>query len=326
MQTNAGSALAISRLWEWFWRGRALRDAQALTAPTSAQRECVRRASLAMELADRAVDPGEPLEAGSPMPLAVSLYREATYWALVGREEGERSADLSDAFARSTIDFSKTGLSQEELGKVRAALVDKTFIQVADEPPEQQNAEADLCQTFVHALIDGESYDDRITALLIQRWLRVGVALLVVVTSLFATKVAIKKGYIGADLALGKKWRASSAAFECHPEHEECGGAVTSIFFHTNEENKPWVEIDLGSPQVFKRIEVENRPDCCEDRAVPLFISVSDDQQHWRKIARRTDPFQKWELTFEPVKARYIQLKVNRRSILHLAAVRVWAR
>jgi hypothetical protein len=106
----------------------------------------------------------------------------------------------------------------------------------------------------------------------------------------------------------------------------ECGGARSAMFFHTTEEDKPWVEIDLGAPQKFSRVEVVNREDCCPERAVPLVIEVSDDQKNWRDVARRTEVFREWETTFNQVSARYVRARVDRRSVLHLVRLTVRAR
>jgi hypothetical protein len=68
---------------------------------------------------------------------------------------------------------------------------------------------------------------------------------------------------------------------------------------------------------------VTNRDDCCLERAVPLVVEVSDDRKKWRTVARRADSFREWEGKFAPLKARYVRLRVDRHSILHLAKVSV---
>jgi hypothetical protein len=122
-------------------------------------------------------------------------------------------------------------------------------------------------------------------------------------------------------LLAGKPWTASSKAYDCHPKDMECGGARSAMFFHTQEEEKPWIVLDMGAPQSFSRLEVVNREDCCADRAVPLVVEVSDDNQKWTEIARRTDQFREWETTFKPTTARYVRLRVDRRTSFHLVRV-----
>jgi hypothetical protein len=125
----------------------------------------------------------------------------------------------------------------------------------------------------------------------------------------------------GPDLLLGKPWTASSKAFDCKPKEMECGGARSAMFFHTTEEEKPWLEFDMGAVQSFSRIEVVNREDCCPERAVPLIVEVSDDKAKWREVARRTDTFREWETTIKPTAARYVRLRVDRRTSFHLIRV-----
>jgi hypothetical protein len=126
------------------------------------------------------------------------------------------------------------------------------------------------------------------------------------------------------DLAKGQPWRASSSWGTCDPEHGMCGPLHSRIFFHTQDDDSPWVEIDLGKPQTFSSLTIVNRRDeHLEDRAVPLVIEVSDDQQGFKEIARRDAVFSVWEPRFPPVTARFVRARVTRKSWLHLEAVKV---
>jgi hypothetical protein len=125
------------------------------------------------------------------------------------------------------------------------------------------------------------------------------------------------------DLAAKKPWRASSKYAECHPERFDCGGAKTGIFFHTNLENGPWVEIDLLAPTTFSSVSVRNRTDCCQERAVPLILEASDDRTTWRELARHETVFSKWTPKFASTTARYVRLRVPRQSFLHLDAFNI---
>jgi hypothetical protein len=127
----------------------------------------------------------------------------------------------------------------------------------------------------------------------------------------------------GPDYALGKPWKASSSMFKCKPESNSCGGATTGIFFHTNDQEKPWVEIDLGEPVTFSEVVVHNRSDCCQERASPLMIEAGRDAEHLVQIARREEPFDVWHARFKSQTSRYLRLTVPRRSILHLERIEV---
>lgn len=317
---------------EWFWRGRALEQARqrAAALPGAAyrpRRERLRRARLAAELGDRAGGYDGALQAGSALPLSISLYREAAYWALLARsgEPGPRS--LAEAFEAAGDDLLDTGLNRAELATVRRALAGKTFIETAEDGRAKQRSEAELCRRFVHALIEsGSSRKDPVVAVLVQRWVRLGAVLLVVAGLLCWAAFVVERARRGPDLVAGRPWKSSSQAYQCRPHFKECGGITTAIFFHTRQERKPWLEIDLGAARTLARVEVENRDDCCRERAVPLVVSVSDDAERWEEVARRRDSFRTWQRTFAPVRARYLRLHVNRRSTFHLVRVSAWAR
>ncbi len=126
---------------------------------------------------------------------------------------------------------------------------------------------------------------------------------------------------LGPNLAEGRTWKTSSTMAVCDPVHATCAGAVTTIFFHTQEEESPWAEVDLGDRKAIKRIEVQNRIDCCQERAVPLVAEVSDDEAAWREVARQDTAFVDWTARFAPTQARYVRLRAPRKTILHLESI-----
>jgi hypothetical protein len=313
-------------LKEWFWRGHALQSAKAAPKPSVLRRERLRRARLAAELADRTIDPAEPLRDGSALPLAITLFREAAYWVLLAHSEAGGAGQPTPTM-RELLDarnYAQPTLAEADLAIVHSVLADKTFVETAEQRSDELCREADLCQAFVHGLIHSElEAEDKVTSVLVQRWVRVGVLAIIVAVALFVLYGSITRALQGPDLAAGKPWRASSKAFECHPKEMECGGARSAIFFHTTEEEKPWVEIDLGSPQTFSRLEVVNREDCCYERASPLVAEVSSDRAQWSEVGRRTDQFRDWSATFKPTTARYVRVRADRRTTLHLVRVSV---
>lgn len=129
------------------------------------------------------------------------------------------------------------------------------------------------------------------------------------------------------DLAKDKPFRQSSMwnNVRCDPDHGVCGPLRTRIFFHTLDDPSPWVEIDLGEPKTFSRLTIVNRKDeGLQHRAVPLVIEVSDDQQTWKQVARQDEVFDTWEPKLEaPVKARFVRARADRKTWLHLEALKV---
>jgi len=329
----AASAAAVSSerprgFFEWLWRGKSLRVARAYRKQLPlVERTRLRHALVALELADRSYDPVDPLRAGSSLPLAISLYREAAYFALLAQSESFNGHNLAAVFAtlpQELLEFAAGGV--EELRAVKLALVERSFVETAELPEESLPIDAKAARDFTHALIRRKLLPEaRVGSLLLQRGVRsIGMALLLVAVSVAAVTTAHRL-LLKPDLAAGKPWRASSSADTCRPQEHYCASAHTDIFFHTTEERDPWVEIDLGKPTTFSRLEVTNRSDCCPDRAAPLAAEVSSDQKTWREVARRRETFSVWSASFAPQTARYVRLRALRRTILHLEKVAVRA-
>ena len=81
--------------------------------------------------------------------------------------------------------------------------------------------------------------------------------------------------------------------------------------------------MDLGSDAEISTVRIQNRRDCCSERAVPLVIELSHDGESWQQVSRREEPFDEWRASFEPKTARYVRMRVERRSVLHFEHVSV---
>jgi hypothetical protein len=314
--------------FEWFWRGKSLRQARAFRKQLPlVEQTRLKHALSALELADRAFDPIDPLRTGSSLPLAISLYREASYFALGAQSEAWDGQDLAAMFQNAPqelLEFAAGGV--EELRAVKLALVERTFVQTADLPLEALPREAKLARDFAHALVQKKLLPEtRVGSLLLQRGVRTLALLAVTAAVVVGGVMVVQRLTQKPDLAIGKPWRASSSLDTCKPQEHYCASAHTDIFFCTLEESNPWVEIDLGKPTTFSRLEIINRSDCCGDRAAPLAAEVSVDQVTWREVARRKDVFSVWNPTFAPQNARYVRIRALRRTILHLEKVAVRA-
>ncbi len=126
-----------------------------------------------------------------------------------------------------------------------------------------------------------------------------------------------------ADLAEGKPWVASSSWANCTPRAGRCGPLTSRIVFHTLDDDSPWFRIDLGQPTTFTRATIINRSDDAPERAVPLLLEVGDDGTTFREVARRESVFSIWRASFDPVTARYVRVRVPRKTWLHLEAVKL---
>jgi hypothetical protein len=314
--------------FEWFWRGKSLRIARAFrTRLPLVEQTRLKHALTALELADRAYDPVDPLRTGSSLALSISLYREAAYYALLAQSESFAGHDLAALFAtlpNDLLEFAAGG--EQELRAVKLALVERTFVETAELPQETLPADAAAAREFAHALVRRKlAPEARVGSLLLQRGIRsFGLAVLLV-GCLVGGFIAFQRLTLKPDLAAGKPWRASSSLDTCRPQEHYCASARSDIFFCTVEEVNPWVEIDLGKPTTFSRMEVTNRSDCCPDRAAPLAVEVSLDQKNWHEVVRRQDTFSVWSPKFKQQTARYVRLRALRRTILHLEKVAVRA-
>jgi hypothetical protein len=126
-----------------------------------------------------------------------------------------------------------------------------------------------------------------------------------------------------SNLALHRPTTSSSRLAQ-HPETTGAvDGKLYGIGFHTNNEDRPWLQIDLQRVHPVHQVITYNSDHCCFERAVPLVIQVSTDAKAYREVARREKPFGVWRADFAPVQARYVKLTVDRTSMLHLAEVEV---
>ena len=159
--------------------------------------------------------------------------------------------------------------------------------------------------------------------LLAQRFTRVGGMVAAMVALAMSPRLAWYA--VHPDLAPNARWSASSA---------EAGYTGTGrgfappdfkvpVFFHTTEQPSPSITFDLDRIVDVRAVTVVNRGDCCDDRAVPLVVEVSEDQSTWREVARRTATFRRWEASFAPTAARWVRLRATRATRLHLESVAI---
>jgi hypothetical protein len=127
------------------------------------------------------------------------------------------------------------------------------------------------------------------------------------------------------DLAAGRPWTASNADFNMPGSGNGPESATaTGVFFHTAQVKDPWVEIDLGDEHVIRRVRVENRPDCCQERALPLNVEILEGNNTWRLIFQRRTAFSVWSEDIGPVRARRIRFFRPGTDYFHLKRIQVF--
>jgi len=308
------------RALEWLTRRDALAQAVRDEAQRAGDRVLRVRGGNAVRAADRLLDPPD----GSPSQpaLAMSLYREACPWLLAAAQVAPVGQALGPLLSRAVDALPALGVAAPDSAVVDALLLDApAFAALSD---TEQGASARAVQRWLGGLLEHlELTHGEVLQLRFERSVRIG-ALSIVATALaVAGALGVAHARRGPDLAAGKPWRASSSYDACQPAQRWCAGARTAIFFHTREDPTPWLEIDLESVQRVSRIEVKNRSDYGPERAVPLVVETSTDGVQYWPVARRVETFDQWNATFPPRSARYVRLKVERPSFLHLERVSV---
>lgn len=310
------------RAWRWFWQKETIQESRKRVAAKSHRRVKLEQyAMTSAEAGDRALHPVTPFRSGSGEVVAALLHKEsilATSQALgtsiVDLAQGEPlHAEVSRALPQS-VSFERLC---ELLSKPSATEGVEANLRV-------RSAEAEALAAVARSLLNVARADERrLQRALTRRFVHVGITvILVALTVALAAEIGARIAR-GPDLAEGKAWRASSSYAGFSPEAGICDGNKTRIFFHTNLESQPWVELDLGAPTLIERVDVQNRRDCCRDRAYPLAIEGSLDGQQWRELGRRSEPFSRWTLQFEPIQARYVRAKALKRTFLHLESFEV---
>jgi len=106
--------------------------------------------------------------------------------------------------------------------------------------------------------------------------------------------------------------------------HQLVDGDHTNLGFHTDNLPNQFAVIDLGSTKKFDKVVVYNRKDCCQERAIPLVIEVSDDGAHYQKLAERDEQFDVWAATKLRGKGRYVRLRLLSANPFHLSEVEIY--
>ncbi len=150
------------------------------------------------------------------------------------------------------------------------------------------------------------------------------IALLVLLACLLSP--ALRARLFPRDLAAGRPWVASGAM---PPSRRSGTGPSTTskadFFFQTYPSDHPWIAVDLGTPRTIRSLLVENRRDCCWERALPLDVEVLDlDGRKWRRVAQRRSGFHVWTHEIAPVSARHVRFRLAAVGTLHLRRISLY--
>lgn len=317
---------------EWLWGAHAMKAArQSSLGPNASALGYQRQANLCLELGRNALEPLQPLEFGPAHAQACELYREAIYWALLAKsaktEPGTAKKtfdELWDATDDRALLLKAAGDDASSLDSLGVALKGKDFVDFAELSPASARELSATLRHFAEALVDAlDPAQIEVERIWLRRMTRVGALLAVAVVALVAGIFIVDARERARDVAKGKPWEISSRWGEgCNSPEQACDNSP-QFFFHTLEENDPWIIIDLEQPTRISGVRVENRGDCCQERSIPLVVDVSNDKQHWTEVARRTTDFGTWKASFPATEARYVKFHVPRITNLHFKRVHV---
>jgi hypothetical protein len=281
------------------------------------------RAEAAFSAAMRLLSPADPLPAAPSPYLALLLLREAAFWAFRSLKiPGDTlEAQIAEAPAALLASLAEAG---EPQARARSLLLGSGR-EEALRPGEELERDARETTEIVRALVgEAAGPQRRLERLLFLRAIRSGVALGLLAGALGLAIWGLSRLTRPPELLAGKAWRASSSYKNYNPRTRVVDGNSTEIFFHTGEEINPWVEFDLARPEKVKSFAIQNRSDCCSERAVPLVIEVSQDRERWKEVARKNEDFSLWTGKIGPQDARFVRVRALRKTWLHLENVRVW--
>lgn len=318
-----------TRVFEWFVRRDALAAAHMrCDAYLAGQPACFAHAAAAFGAAERLIAYGREPGAETPdepesRALALSLLREAAFWALCAMSAGVERTDLATALRTVPTALVTDAVGGEEIvTRARAALAERTFQDTADLDASLLQDDLASARGFVSGLLAAlDPRTRRVPVLLRERYTRLVGA--VVLVAALGVVTAWLTHVLGRNLAESAPWRTSSASGELpgtgvgfHPPEGRF-----NIFFNTREEASPWIEFDLGAVRGVSYLSVNNRMDCCQERAAPLVFEVSTDRAHWTEVVRQTERFYYWREWFRSHPARFVRLRVLRATQLHLGSV-----
>jgi hypothetical protein len=211
--------------------------------------------------------------------------------------------------------------------QLRTDIAGRTYRDFAELDASEQSRLARSLRKFAEGLTGAlDAAQNELDRLWLKRVLRLG--LLIVVLGgggLFLFK-RVFASEASRDIAGEAMWSASSKwAPEpgCEPPAQECANSP-NYFIATNDDDEPWLMFEFKEPMRISGLRIDNRLDCCYDRAIPMVVEVSDDAKSWKEVTRRTTDFTSWRENFDPVTTRYVRLRVLKKTFLNLSRVRLF--
>lgn len=283
----------------------------------------------AFELGLRALPAARDLaDSAATQHAALLLYRSATIFFLVAC--GERRAEpVSLAKPWTAAELEQFPELQAALSGVTVAQVPMIIAALTSEVPEREllslpHEEQQRCLRGLRelALALAEQLAQSTQSARSRRLARV-----------------VKLAAVGLCLLIPLAWAllrppnlALNRAVVVSSRHREFGvdprqvvdGKRRNLGFHSEDAGRAVVTVDLGMVRRIRRVDVFNRSDCCQERAVPLELKVSKDGRSFRTLLVRIDSFSLWKAEFPATEARYVRLAQDQAAAFHLAEIEVY--
>ncbi|HET7545154.1 MAG TPA: discoidin domain-containing protein [Polyangiaceae bacterium] len=261
----------------------------------------------------------------SPMghEAALILYRAAT--RLMIDAELRRNGALADSPEAELWDQARQlGIVREPLSLERALSAQQGEAYLAELAPAERGKMLEELRAVAQGLAD-RSFDDatRLARTLWTRRFRIGGLALLLIGPLtwFGWGVVNPR-----NLALHQPVEVSDRepTYGVDPS-QVVDGDELNLGFHTGNKKSAWVSVDLGEVRRVKRVVVYNRIDCCQERAVPLEVELSNDGREFTSVATREHRFQEWNVSLPSgSRARFVRLHHKAPGAFHLAEIKVF--
>jgi len=141
---------------------------------------------------------------------------------------------------------------------------------------------------------------------------------------------------IEADWLRQDELRRSSAPIQPIKPEQDAAGGVDGVIdgkwgFHTQHEDQPWWQVDLGRPRPIGRVVLYNRCDECAGRNARIIVLLSTDGKRFEPAYQHNGTVFYGKTDGKPMvaelpgtKARYVRLQLPGRNYFHLDEVQLF--
>ncbi len=317
--------MTTTEVVEWLTcRSRAVSIRREAESPAAA---LTRQARILHKHIHRVLSSSDPFPRRADIATTLLLARQALHLAaLSARHDGGNEPSLAECLATDGVRevLSVAAGAPENLQRLEKLLVEPGITELSQRARPRAESDAREVERILRGMLDRlPNPDAKLVRIQVRRSLLALAVAATVVVGIFAGTALYTRVKEGPDLASATQYRTSSQWKGFSDKSRTVLGFKSGIFFHTEEEQMPWIEYDLGKTTSVHFVRVVNRIECCRDRAVPLVVEVSNDAKSWRSVARRDSRFRTWKARFPATEARYVRLRVAAKSTLHLEQVEI---